>query len=308
MDTSHIPVLLEEVISEVDPQPGEVVVDGTLGNAGHSRELCTKIGKDGTLIGIDADREALVAARESFEQCDECLCDLFLVKENFRHLDEVLVEEGIGSVDIFLFDLGLRSEQLDVSGRGFTFQKDEPLYMTFRDPEELTETDTTAREIVNQWSHEHLMDLLEGYGNESHAQEIVEDIVNYRASKSIETTKQLVDIVISAVPDSDRGRKRHPATQTFQALRIAVNDEIRALQEALEKSVEFLASAGRIAVISFHSTEDRTVKQVFKTLEYSGFGKEVTATPVTPSDKELFRNPRSRSAKLRVFRRTQWEN
>jgi 16S rRNA (cytosine1402-N4)-methyltransferase len=202
-------------------------------------------------------------------------------------------------VDRILLDIGLSSNQFEDSGRGFSFQKDEPLIMSFK--KDLKETDLTAKEILNTWDRENIEAILKGYGEEQFAWKISKAIVERREQKPIETTFELVDIVKSATPKFYHHRKIHPATKTFQALRITVNDEIESLKDGINKGFNILNKDGRIAVISFHSLEDRIVKQFFREMEDSGVGKRITKKPILPSEEEIRENPRSRSAKLRIL-------
>lgn len=294
----HNPVLLETVIEELSPQPGETVVDATLGLGGHARSFCNSIGSTGRLIGLDQDESALQHAREQW--VDDCKSRVTLIKTNFRDLDQALTAEAIQSVDIFFFDLGLRMDQIKESGRGFTFEKDEPLLMTYRQADDLSDTDVTAFEVVNKWTLEHLKDILTGYANEPKAHGIASAIVEARKQSTIETTGELVSIV-KRVKGAKREGKSHPATQTFQAIRIAVNDEIRAVREGLEKSVSFLSDEGRIGVITFHSTEDRVVKEMFNQFEYLGLGQTHSPKAIKPEHNHARKFPASRSATLRIF-------
>lgn len=289
---AHQSVLLKETIDGLDIQPGETFLDGTFNDGGHSIEICRALGSSVRIIGIDLDSDALAKARKRF--LDEP-CRISLHEENFRNLDKVLSEEGIEKVDAILLDLGFSSVQIEESGRGFSFLRDEPLKMTLSKNED----GLTAREIVNFWEAEHLETIIRHYGEEKNARLIAEEIVKARNESPIETSGELAKIIES----SFRGRrgKIHPATKTFQALRITVNDEIEALREGLEKGFERLAPNGRFAVISFHSIEDRIVKRFFREKAKEGKGKVLTKKPITASDEELAKNSRARSAKLRVI-------
>jgi len=292
----HIPVLLKEVIDSLNLQEGDVVVDGTLNRGGHSKEICKLIGKSGTLIGIDLDQDALDEAGQDLK---EVKCKVVLEKDNFRNLDKVIAKAGIEKVDAILIDLGFSSDQMDDASRGFSFQKDEKLLMTLKDSP--TEDDLTAREIVNQWDEENIADIIYGYGGETFSRQIASKIIESRKEKSIETTQDLVSVIEKAVPSWYKHKKIHFATKTFQALRITVNDEIGALKEVLPKAIEALEENGRLAVISFHSIEDRIVKQYFREQKESEIGTIITKKPIVPSRDEVKTNPRSRSAKLRIF-------
>ncbi|MCX6736164.1 MAG: 16S rRNA (cytosine(1402)-N(4))-methyltransferase RsmH [Candidatus Parcubacteria bacterium] len=296
----HTSVLLHEVIEGLAVKNGETFVDMTTNGGGHSSVVCPLLGEKGMLIGIDADANALAKAKEKLS---ECRATIHLVPENFRNISAVLKELGIEKVDKVLFDLGLSSNELENSGRGFSFQKDEPLLMTFsNDPSKVT---FTAEDIVNTWDEENIATILSGYGEERFAKRIAERIVEARGMQKIHTTKELVGIIQLAVPGWYRSaRKIHFATKTFQALRMAVNDEIRALEEALNSSWEALSPGGRIAIISFHSTEDRLVKKFFKEKAKEGEGILITKKPIVPSEEELKSNKRARSAKLRIIEKS----
>ncbi|MCX6739006.1 MAG: 16S rRNA (cytosine(1402)-N(4))-methyltransferase RsmH [Candidatus Parcubacteria bacterium] len=299
-DNVHTSVLLHEVIEGLAVKNGETFVDMTTNGGGHSSAVCPLLGKKGTLIGIDADANALEKAKVKLS---ECKATIHLVPENFRNISSVLKELGVEKVDKVLFDLGLSSNELENSGRGFSFQKDEPLLMTFsNDPSKVT---FTAEDIVNTWDEENIATILSGYGEERFAKRIAERIVEARGMQKIHTTKELVGIIQLAVPGWYRSaRKIHFATKTFHALRMAVNDEIRALEEALNSAWEALSPGGRIAIISFHSTEDRLVKKFFKERAREGEGILITKKPIVPSEEELKNNKRARSAKLRIIEKS----
>lgn len=295
----HIPVLLHESIEGLAAREGDVVLDATVGDGGHARALCERIGASGRLIGIDLDEDALTEARRALANS---LCRHDLFQANFRELDGVLRRAHVKGVQRVLLDLGMRSDQLERSGRGFSFLRDEPLLMTF---EKISPDSTmrTAAAIVNTWPEEDLAKIFREYGEERHADRIAAAIVRARKHERIIGTRALRDIVTGAVPPRGRAGQRDPATKTFQALRIAVNDELEALREALRKSAEALLPGGRIAVISFHSLEDRIVKLFFKQLADEESFTVITKKPVTPSRAESERNPRARSAKLRIAER-----
>lgn len=293
---THQPVLLEEVIEGLNLRANDTVVDGTLGGAGHTRAIAEHLDESGTLIGIDADAKALVRAREKLRDVAPIT---HLVESNFRHLSSVLKKLSISEIDKVLLDIGLSSFQLEESGRGFTFQKDEPLLMTFNESPQ--EDETTCYDIVNSWEEENIADVIYGFGEEKGSRAIAKAIVEARSSCAIETTKQLAEIVADAIPKKYHVRGIHPATKTFQALRIAVNDELGALTEGLHSAYEHLSSHGRIAVISFHSLEDRVVKRFFREHVDAGHGMLVTKKPITPTPAEVLKNSRARSAKLRIF-------
>jgi len=292
----HIPVLLQEVIEGLDPQKDEVILDGTVGGGGHSKLLCEHIGPNGILVGIDADRTALRHAKETLSVCS---CRVELVEENFRNMDIVLSNLGIVFVNKILLDLGMSNFHIEISERGFSFLKDEPLRMTFSGPED--EEVVTAREIVNEWSEETIADILYGFGEEKFAKRIAAEIANARQAEPIETTSQLVEIIERAVPGWYKHKKIHCATKTFQALRIAVNDETNALETGLSKGFDLLARGGRMAVITFHSIEDRIVKRFFKEKVLSGEAEFINKRPIAPQKEEILNNKKARSAKLRVI-------
>ncbi len=296
---SHIPVLLHETIQGLAVKDGDILLDGTLGGAGHAVELIKGKQKI-TLIGLDADGDALARARKKIaDYAEESDVKIILEKTNFRNIDEVLKKYDIERIDKVLLDLGLGSHTYE-SGRGFSFLKDEPLVMTL-DNEATSEKSVTAYTVVNEWSEETLADIIYGFGEERYAYRIARGIVHARDKKPIETTKELSDIVTHSVPFFYRHGKIHPATKTFQAIRIAVNDELNALKDALEQAWKHLGSQGRMAVISFHSLEDRIVKTFFLSKEKEGSGKNLSKKPLTPTDEEIQENPRSRSAKLRII-------
>ena len=292
----HKTVLLQKSIDGLEIKGGDIFVDGTLGGGGHSEEVLKRFAGKVTVIGIDLDSEALARSKTRLE--DQGFKVTFL-QGNFRNIDTILNSAGFQKVDKILLDIGLSSNQFEDSGRGFSFQKDEPLIMSFK--KELEKQDLTTGEIVNRWDEENLEAILEGYGEEQFAWRIARAIVSKRALKPIQTTFELSDIILGATPKFYHHRKIHPATKTFQALRIAVNDEIRALKEGVQKSFEMLNPSGRLAVISFHSLEDRVVKQFFNEYEKSGVGKKISKKPIVASKEETIDNPRSRSAKLRII-------
>ncbi len=291
----HLPVLLQQVLKKLDLKEGDVFLDCTVGNAGHSLRVCQEFGKGIKIIGLDLDSDSLSRAKSSLE---ENSCDFVLKKENFRNLDKVLRELKVKEVDKILFDLGWSSDQLESSGRGFSFLRNEPLLMTLK--KDISEDDLTAKDIVNLWDKENVIQILKSYGEEGFARKIAEKIVEKRKVKAFETTFDLVDAINEAVPAFYKKRKIHPATKTFQALRITVNDELEALKEGLEKGFEALSKNGIIAVISFHSLEDRIVKNFFRDLKKSERADLLTKKPEIAGKEEILQNPRSRSAKLRV--------
>jgi 16S rRNA (cytosine1402-N4)-methyltransferase len=311
-NSMHEPVLLHEVVENLARRAAEGTfsvpkalnapwyLDGTLGGAGHALAIAGALqGKLG-IVGLDRDEKAIEMAKESLKGKAG---EIILECESFRNLDKVLDSHGVAGADMILLDLGISSDELDASGRGFTFQKDEPLLMTMGDPEKYP---FTAKDIVNDWDEEVIADIIFGYGEERFARRIARSIAGYRAKKKIETSGELAEIIKSSVPAFYRRGKIHPATKTFQALRIAVNDELKALKEGLVKGYAKLNSGGRMAVISFHSLEDRIVKDFYK--EQSRTGADViTKKPIRPSVQEIAENPRSRSAKLRVIEKNNFK-
>ncbi len=291
----HKTVLLKESVEGLNIQPNDTYLDGTLGSAGHA-EYALKISNgEIRVIGLDRDVEALERSKKRLEKYK----NITLIESSYGDLDKVLRTLNIEKVNRIMLDLGLSSDQFETSGRGFTFRNDEPLLMTFKkDPKE---GDLTAYEIVNKWEEENIADIIFGYGEEKYSRRIARAIVNYRDKKTIDSTGELVEIISSSVPMFYRRSRLHPATRTFQALRITVNDELNTLKKGLEKGFENLESKGRIAVISFHSLEDRIVKNFNKEKEEKGLAKIITKKPIVPSEGEVEDNPRSRSAKLRIL-------
>lgn len=296
-DSIHVPVLLHEVIDALAPKEGEIVLDATLGGGGHARALAERIGKNGTLIGLDADGGALTRAKKNLVGVP---AKILVAKSNFRFVKEALATLGIKHIHKALLDLGLSSDQLEShrmkEGRGFSFLRNEPLLMTFED--EPHKDTVTARDIVNYASTESIADMLFAYADERHSRKIAAAIAEVRAQKPIQTAAELAHIVESVIP---RRTKTHPATKTFQALRIAVNDEIIALREGLTDIEELLSPEGIIAVITFHSLEDGVVKRIFRAWVQEGKGTLLNKKAIMPSHEEVQKNPRARSAQLRVF-------
>ena len=305
---SHEPVLLRECIDALNIRPDGIYVDGTLGRAGHSREIARRL-TSGTLIGIDRDESAIEAARESLKDFG---CSAVFIKSNFDALASVMDELGIEAADGMLFDLGVSSPQLDETERGFSYSSEAPLDMRMDRSQSLT-----AREIVNEWDGGRIKDILFRYGEERWSARIAAAIVARREKRPIETTTELAAIIKSAMPASALREKQHPAKRSFQALRIAVNDELGSIERMLDTAPDRLAVGGRLCVISFHSLEDRLVKQAFRKRENGctcpkdfpvcvcGFRQTLKQVGgvVTPGREELERNPRSRSAKLRTAER-----
>lgn len=293
----HITVLKDASIQQLNLKQGSVVVDCTLGSGGHARAILEAIGSTGTLIAFDAD-PAAIAAGQALKR--ESKSTVHLINKNFRSLAAVLDELNIEHVDGILADLGWRTEQFastEGEPRGFSFSADEPLHMTFGNPSQYS---FTASDIVNDWDEEDIANVIFGYGEDRASRRIAKAIVTARATARIETAKALADIIEAAVPQKGY-QKIHPATKAFQALRIAVNDEFDALGELLHQSMAALAPHGRLAVISFHSLEDRIVKHTFRDFVHDHIGILVHKKPITASPEELSMNPRARSAKLRTI-------
>lgn len=296
----HKPVLLKEVIENLNLKDGNTFLDLTLGSAGHSEAVC-KLGlKDLTIIGLDKDMEALERSAKFLERCES---RVILENSANNDLDKVLRRNSISKVDAVLIDLGISSEQIDLSGRGFTFQKDEPLLMTMK--KNPGPNDLTAKIIVNTFSEEALADVIFGYGDERFARRIAKKIVEFRKTKEIKTTFDLVEIVKTATPKAYHRGRIHPATKTFQALRIAVNDEFESLPITLNKAFDVLNTGGCLLVISFHSIEDRIVKRWMMEKEKNEKGKRVNKKPIVPTQEEVKNNQRARSSKLRVLKKIQ---
>ena len=306
----HVPVMLDEVLAELDPRPGEVVCDCTLGGAGHSVELARRVAPDGLSLGIDQDDMALRAASERLSR-EVPEASVHLLRGNFGDLDDLLVEAEVPGVDCFLFDLGVSSPQLDIPERGFSYHEDAPLDMRMNSGNHTL----TAAEVVNTYNEADLTRILRVYGDERFASRIARRIVERRSKAPVETTLQLVEIVKEAIPAAARRHGGHPARKTFQALRIEVNHELDVLDRGLRAAVRWANPGGRICVISYHSLEDRIVKHVFSELSQGctcppdlpvcvcGHVPIVdvrTRRPLVASDEEVAANPRSRSALMRV--------
>ncbi len=296
---AHIPVLLHEAIEGMTLKPDDVVVDATLGSGGHAKAIAETLSSQGRLIGIDADRDALERARNTLASVAP---KIDLVESNYRHLQTVLATLGVDRIDKALFDLGLSSVQLDESDRGFSFQRDTPLSMTLTvDP---VEDEVTAYDVINNWSEQTLADIIHGFGEERFAKRIARAIIAKREQSPIESTFKLRDVIADAIPKRFHRRGHHPATKTFQAIRIAVNDELGAIDEGVSAAWKYLVPGGRIAVITFHSLEDRIVKRLFREQVRQHAGRLPAKRPITPSAEELAQNPRARSAKLRIIEKS----
>ena len=303
----HISILLNECLDALCIRPDGIYLDATLGGAGHSLHIAERLTGGGRLICTDRDDEALANAEKRLAGVRERVT---LVKSDFRRLDKVLLDLGLDGVDGILFDLGVSSPQLDEAERGFSYMQDAPLDMRMDRQQKLT-----AYNVVNGWSREDIRKILFEYGEERYAPLIAAAIERHRAEKPIETTGELVDIIRAAMPAAARREKQHPAKRSFQAIRIAVNDELGAVREAMGKAVDALHPGGRLAVITFHSLEDRIVKDVFKQAAQGCTcppdfpvcvcGKKprvklISRKPIIPGADEVHENARARSAKLRV--------
>jgi len=289
----HKSVLLNEVIEGLNIVKGNIILDATVNGGGHSSEIKRRFKDTVTLIGIDADTEALKRAEKNIPG------EKILLNYNFRNLDQALLEAKLPQVDRIIFDLGLSSDQLERGNRGFSFQKDEPLVMTLT--QETAPNAFTAYDIANKWEAENIEAVIKGYGEEKYARRIANQIVKERALAPIKTSRELAEIIKKAIPAKDRFKRLHPATKTFQALRIAVNDELGALKEGLTKSFDSLSKDGRLGVISFHSLEDRIVKHFMRDKVKESLATAINKKPITGSESEIMENPRSRSAKLRII-------
>ena len=312
----HIPVLLAECLEQLDLQSQHTFVDATLGGAGHSLEVARQLGSQGTLIGIDQDDAALAAASKRLNALpDEQRPNIELLHGNFGDMDELLLSAEIPGVDAFLFDLGVSSPQIDTLSRGFSFKEETaPLDMRMNPGKQTL----TAAEVINSYNAQDLTRIIRMYSDEKWASRIASFIVKRREEKPFETSGDLVDAIKAAIPASARRAGGHPAKRTFQAIRIEVNSELTVLKRGLEAAVRWLNPGGRLVVISYHSLEDRIVKETFAAganrctcppdLPVCACGKKpvleiVTRKPIVPTHEEIERNPRARSAKLRVARK-----
>lgn len=314
MEFSHIPVLLEPVIEGLHIKPDGIYVDGTLGGAGHSSVIASRL-TTGRLIGVDRDQDAIAAASARLSPYQDRVT---IVKDEYINIPDILNRLGISGVDGILLDLGVSSWQLDCAKRGFSYMHDAPLDMRMDHDQA-----QTAADIVNTESEQELTRILRVYGEEKFAGPIARRIVAERAKKPIETTGELVAIIEASVPQKAKVKGGHPAKRTFQALRIALNRELDEITEAVESLIDCLNPGGRFAVITFHSLEDRIVKDGFRTAENpcicppdfpvcvcgrKSKGKVITRKPILPDAKESETNPRAKSAKLRVFERGSWHD
>ncbi len=310
MEFQHVSVLLNETIESLMIKPDGIYVDGTLGGAGHACEVCRRLSDKGRFIGIDQDKEAIAASTIRLKEFEK---EASIVKSNYVHMRQVLQDLGIEKVDGIVLDLGVSSYQLDNADRGFSYMGNAPLDMRMD-----REQTISAKEIVNRYSESELARILWEYGEERFARNIARNIVKARSEKEIETTFELVDIIRKSMPAKARNGKGHPAKRTFQAIRIECNHELEVLRDALDDMIQLLNDGGRLCIITFHSLEDRMVKNSFRKNENPctcppNFpvcvcgnrpkGKVITRKPVLPSEEEQTMNPRSKSAKLRVFER-----
>lgn len=303
----HVSVLLKECMEGLNIRPEGIYVDGTLGGAGHSSEIVKKL-TSGRLIGIDQDEDAIRAATKRLEPWKERVT---IVRNNYEAMQEVLRQLAIPAVDGILLDLGVSSYQLDTPQRGFSYMADAPLDMRMDNRME-----KTAKDIVNEYSESELFYMIRDYGEDSFAKNIAKHIVKERQNRPIETTGQLVEIIQAAIPAKVRFAGGHPAKKTFQAIRIELNRELTVLEESLNGMIDSLAPGGRLCIITFHSLEDRIVKNAFRRAEHpctcppdfpvcvcgkTPRGKVITRKPILPSEREQEENTRARSAKLRIF-------
>ena len=308
MEFKHKPVMLSECIEGLNIKPDGIYVDGTLGGAGHSKEIAKRLSKDGLLIGIDRDDDALKAAKENLKEFQ----NVKFVKDNHDNIKQILEDLEIEKVDGILLDLGVSSYQLDERNRGFSYLGENELEMRMDKTQELT-----AQKVVNTYSEEKLANIIYEYGEERFSRQIAKNICEERKQKEIVTTKQLVEIIEKSIPKSKQN-DGHPAKRTFQAIRIEVNDEIKPLYNTIKNCIDCLNDNGRLCVITFHSLEDRAVKNAMNDakgkctcpsdLPYcvcgaKSLGKIITRKPIVATEEELEQNSRSKSAKLRIFER-----
>ncbi len=294
----HHPVLLNEVLASLALRPNAVIVDATVNRGGHAEVIGAHLGPEGVLVGIDADSQALAEAEINLQHLT---CRRVLLLGNFRDLDRLLTRAGIEEVDAVLFDLGTSTQQLFTADRGFSFQRPGPLQMTFTTTVAVGQL--TAEKIVNAWSEDELVEILADYGEERFARTIAKALVAARRVQPITTTQELAEIVKQAVPSWYQHRRLHPATKTFQALRIVVNDELNALAEGLRSAWSRLRPGGRLAVITFHSLEARAVKTIFREWLANSTGQLITRHVIKPTREEIVAYPASRSSQLRIIKK-----
>lgn len=314
MEFKHQSVLLDECMEALNIKPDGIYVDGTLGGGGHSYEICRRLSDKGRLIGIDQDEAAIEAATVRLGEFKD---KVTIIRSNYCDMKEQLMKIGITSVDGILLDLGVSSYQLDNAERGFTYREDAPLDMRMDQRQSMT-----AKDIVNEYSEMELYRIIRDYGEEKFAKNIAKHIVSARNQKTLETTGELIDVIKAAIPMKVRAVGGHPAKRTFQAIRIELNRELDVLKDSLGDMIDLLNEDGRIAVITFHSLEDRIVKKIFKENEdpcicpkdfpvcvcgRKSKGRVITKKPIVPGEEELQENKRSKSSKLRVFERSSEE-
>ena len=308
MEFAHKSVLLQETIDNLNIKPDGIYVDGTLGGAGHSEQIAKSLGDGGRLIGIDQDEDAIAAASKRLEPYGD---KVTIVRDNYQNFRRILDELEIQKVDGILLDLGVSSYQLDNADRGFTYRVDAPLDMRMDNRQT-----KTAKDIVNDYSEAELFRILKDYGEERYAKSIAYHICKYRENKVIETTEELNDIIRGSIPAKARNGQGHPSKQTFQAIRIELNRELDVLRDSIDGMISSLNPGGRLAIITFHSLEDRIVKLAFRknenpcicppnfpvcTCGRKPLGKVITRKPIVPGEREILENSRSKSSKLRVF-------
>jgi 16S rRNA (cytosine1402-N4)-methyltransferase len=292
----HVAVLRQEIINFLAPKPGENFIDGTCGSAGHTLAILEKNQPGGKILCFDWDNDALARARKITEAKNKKLLErVIFINDNYANITRVVRKNNFGPVTGILLDLGMSSEQLAESGRGFSFLKDEPLDMRYSLKQKLT-----AREIINQWDQRALEEIFQKYGEERRAREISRIIIKNRKLKPILTTRELIDTIALVIPKKFQYARIHFATRIFQALRIAVNDELENLQRFLPQAINILTKEGRLVIVSFHSLEDRIVKRFFQQQAKEEKIQILTKKPVVPTFDEIKINPRSRSAKLRA--------
>jgi 16S rRNA (cytosine1402-N4)-methyltransferase len=304
----HYSVLLHETVDGLNIKPDGIYVDGTLGSGGHASLVCSRLSDQGRLIGIDQDKDAIQAASERLKEYEK---KVTIVRSNYADIDQVLGNLGIEKVDGIYLDLGVSSYQLDTAERGFSYRNDAPLDMRMDD-----RNPQTAADIVNEYSESELFHMIKNYGEDRFAQNIAKHICQYRQNKRIETTLELSEIISGAIPARIRATGGHPAKRTFQAIRIELNHELDVLENTLDTMIDHLNEGGRLCVITFHSLEDRIVKNKFRTAEKpcvcppefpvcvcgrKSKGIVISRKPILPSEEELAENSRSKSAKLRIF-------
>lgn len=309
MEFKHKSVLLNECIEGLNIKKEGIYVDGTLGGGGHSYEILRKLSLNGRLIGIDRDKDALNAASKKLNEFN----NFTTVHDNHANILEILKNLGIQGVDGILLDLGVSSYQLDEASRGFSYMNDAPLDMRMNREDKIS-----AYEVVNNYSEEKLSRIFFDYGEERYSKSIAKKICKVREENKISTTLELVEVIKSAMPSSALNEKQHPAKRVFQAIRIEVNEELTKLKQAVEDSIKALNNGGRLAIITFHSLEDKIVKHTYEDMQgrctcpkdfpvcvcnYISYGRIVNKKPIISNEEELKENPRARSAKLRIFER-----